>query len=234
MFKNVVFIFTLLMTSFNAFSNQILLDNVIVNFDENKRAKEDIFVRNISDKNTYVKVVVTEILNAGKENQEKIEHKNPKESGIFVSPNKLILKPKGDPNDHQAIRIANINGELKEDRIYRIQVLPVINDFEKKDQGLGVKILMGYEILTLIQPNNPVMDYEYEIKGNTLTFKNKGNSNILLHNGEQCDSNNENCKEIKTKRVYAGTDFTFDLPYSDNEVKIYLKFGEKNKLETFK
>lgn len=233
MIKNVVFIFALLI-SFSGFANQILLDNVIVNFDNNNRTKEDIFVRNISNENTYVKIVVTEIINAGKENQEKIEHKNPKESGIFVSPNKLILKPKGDPNDHQAIRIANINKELNQDRIYRIQVLPVINDFEKKEQGMGVKILMGYEILTLIQPNNPIMEYDYEIKGNKLTFTNNGNSNILLHNGKQCDLNNENCKEIKTKRVYAGTSFTFDLPYSDNEVKFYLKFGEKNKLETFK
>lgn len=233
MIKNVVFIFTLLI-SFSGFANQILLDNVIVNFDNNNRTKEDIFVRNISDENTYVKIVVTEIINAGKENQEKIEHRNPKESGIFVSPNKLILKPKGDPNDHQAIRIANINKELNQDRIYRIQVLPVISDFEKKEKGMGVKILMGYEILTLIQPNNPIMEYDYEIKGNKLTFTNNGNSNILLHNGEQCDLNKENCKEVKTKRVYAGTSFTFDLPYNDNEVKFYLKFGEKNKLETFK
>lgn len=233
MFKNMAFIFVLLL-SFNAFSNQILLDNVIVNFDNNKRSKEDIFLRNINDQNTYVKIIVTEIINPGKENQEKIEHRNPKKSGIFVSPNKLILKPKGDQNDHQAIRIANINDELKEDRIYRIQVLPVISDFSKKEKGMGVKILMGYEILTLIQPNNPVMEYNYEIKNNKLTFNNTGNSNILLHNGEQCDSNNENCKELKAKRVYADTSFTFDLPYNNNEVKFYLKFGEKNKLETFK
>ena len=233
MIKNLSFIFALLM-SFNAFSNQILLDNVIVNFDNNNKTKEDIFVRNISEKDTYVKIIVTEIINAGKENQEKIEHKNPKKSGIFVTPNKLILTPKGEINDHQAIRIANINKELKEDRIYRIQVLPVINDFEKKEKGMGVKMLMGYEILTLIQPNNPIMKYDYEIKNKQLIFNNTGNSNILLHNGEQCDSNNENCKKIKDKRVYAGTSFTFNLPYNNNEVKFYLKFGEKNKLETFK
>ena len=113
MIKNLSFIFALLM-SFNAFSNQILLDNVIVNFDNNNKTKEDIFVRNISEKDTYVKIIVTEIINAGKENQEKIEHKNPKKSGIFVTPNKLILTPKGEINDHQAIRIANINKELKE------------------------------------------------------------------------------------------------------------------------
>ena len=39
---------------------------------------------------------------------------------------------------------------------------------------------------------------------------------------------------ILDKRVYAGTSFTFNLPYNNNEVKFYLKFGEKNKLETFK
>ena len=86
MIKNVVFIFTLLI-SFSSFANQILLDNVIVNFDNNNRTKEDIFVRNISDENTYVKIVVTEIINAGKENQEKIEEGSKESSNSETSDN---------------------------------------------------------------------------------------------------------------------------------------------------
>jgi hypothetical protein len=233
MFKKLIIFFALL-TSFQTYADKILVDNVIVNFDNNKRMKEDIFIRNISDKNTYVKVIVTEIINAGQVDQEKIEHRNPKKSGIFVSPNKLILKPNGTVDDHQAIRIANINGNLTTDRIYRIQVIPVINDFEKKEDTLGVKILMGYEILTLIQPNKPIMKYDYKIKGNNFIFNNLGNSNILLHKGKQCDSNNENCKDIKTKRIYANSSYNFNLPYENNVVEFYLKFGEKNKLENFK
>ena len=232
MFKYAVLIFSLII-SFNTDASKILVDNVIVNFDENKRTKEDVFIRNISDQKSFVKIVVTEILNAGSPEQSKIEHKNPKKSGIIVNPNRLVLDPQGTPNDHQAIRIVNMNKKLEEDRVYRIQVIPVISDFDKEDEGLGVKILMGYEVLTLVQPNSPVMEYDYKLVNNQLTFNNKGNSNILLHKGEQCDSNKENCKDVKTKRIYGNSSYTFDLPYKDNPVTFYMKFGERNQLKTF-
>lgn len=232
MFKYLVLIFSLLL-SYNTYASKILVDNVIVNFDNNIRTKEDVFIRNVSDKKSFVKIIVTEIINPGQEEPEKIEHKNPKEAGIIVNPNRLVLDPQGTTNDHQAIRIVNLNKNLENDRIYRIQVIPVINDFETEGEGLGVKILMGYEILTLVQPNNPVLDYKYEINENKFIFNNNGNTNILLHKGEQCDSNNENCKEIKTKRIYGNSAYTFDLPYKNRPITFYMKFGEKNQLKTF-
>ena len=102
MFKKVLLGFCIA-TSFTAGASKILVDNVIVNFDANNRSKEDVFVRNLSDEDSYVKVIVTEIINAGLDNQQRIEHKNPKESGIFVSPNKLELKPRGSKGGNKAI-----------------------------------------------------------------------------------------------------------------------------------
>ena len=222
-------------TSFTASASKILVDNVIVNFDSNNRGKEDVFVRNLSKEDSYVKVIVTEIINAGLDNQSRIEHKNPKESGIFVSPNKLVLKPKGSKGENKAIRIANINKGLDKDRIYRIQVVPVISDFKKEDEGLGVKILMGYEILTMIQPNNPVLDYSYNISDNKLNITNTGNSNFLLHRGTQCkDVKQEVCEKLPTKRIYSGMKYSIDLPLGNVNVNYYLQFGEDNKLEEFK
>jgi hypothetical protein len=222
-------------TSFSASASKILVDNVIVNFDANNRGKEDVFVRNLSEENSYVKVIVTEVINAGLDNQTKIEHKNPKEAGIFVSPNKLVLNPKGTKGENKAIRIANLNKSLEKDRIYRIQVVPVIGDFQKEDEGLGVKILMGYEILTLIQPNKPVLDYSYTIEGKKLIISNTGNSNFLLHRGVQCeDKERTKCSKLPTKRIYADMKYTLDLPYNTKEIEYYIQFGEKNELKTFK
>ena len=134
MFKKIL-LSLCIVSSFTASASKILVDNVIVNFDANDRTKEDVFVRNLSKEDSYVKVIVTEIINAGLENQSRIEHKNPKESGIFVSPNKLVLKPQGSKGGNKAIRIANINKDLDKDRIYRIQVVPVISDFKKEDSA---------------------------------------------------------------------------------------------------
>ncbi len=234
MFKKIL-LGACIVASFGANASKILVDNVIVNFDKNNRGKEDVFVRNLSEENSYVKVIITEVLNAGMDNQKRIEHKNPKEAGIFVSPNKLVLNPKGTKGENKAIRIANLNKSLEKDRVYRIQVVPVISDFKTADEGLGVKILMGYEILTLIQPNNPVLDYSYSVKGKKLNIKNTGNSNFLLHRGVQCeDQEKKKCSKLPTKRIYAGMSYTLDLPYSNKEAEYYIQFGEKNDLKTFK
>jgi len=234
MFKKIL-LGVCIMASFSASASKILVDNVIVNFDENNRGKEDVFVRNLSEEDSYVKIIVTEIINAGLDNQERIEHKNPKESGIFVSPNKLVLNPQGSKGESKAIRIANINKNLDKDRIYRVQVVPVISDFKKEDEGLGVKILMGYEILTIIQPNNPILDYQYTINDSKFNIKNTGNSNFLLHRGTQCkDDKKEVCEKLPTKRIYAGMEYSFDLPNGNRDVDYYIQFGENNKLGEFK
>lgn len=236
MFKRILAVSLLTIISFNATASKILVDNVIVNFDENSKSKEDVFVRNLSNEDSYVKVIVTEIINAGMEDQKKIEHKNPKESGIFVSPNKLVLKAKGTRGDSKAIRIANINKSLDKDRIYRIQVVPVISDFKKEEQGLGVKILMGYEILTMIQPDNPILDYTYDISDKKFNITNTGNSNFILQRGTQCDVNEKEsvCEKLPTKRIYSGMSYSIDLPKGNKDINYYLQFGEKNIIKDFK
>lgn len=233
MFKKIL-LYACIASSFSVSASKIVVDNVIVNFDSNKRSKEDVFVRNVQKDNSYVKVVVTEIIDAGLDTQKRIEHKNPKKAGIFVSPNKLVLQPQGSRGDSKAIRIANINKNLEKDRIYRIQVVPVIGDFNTDNEGLGVKILMGYEILTLIQPNNPIEKYSHKIENGKFYIENQGNSNILLHRGIQCeDKEKEKCQKLPTKRIYSGMNYSVDLPYGNNPVEFYVQFGEKNELKVF-
>lgn len=225
---------TMLM-AFGVNANQISVENVIVYFENNQNGKEDIFVRNLQDENGYVQINVTEIINPESKEPKRIEHKNIKESGLLVSPNKLVLEPQGKKGDNKAIRIANLNKNLDKERIYRIQVVPVIADFKLKEQTLGVKVLMGYEILTMVQPNNPVKSYDAKVEGNKFKISNTGNANILLHRGIQCkDDSKKECLELETKRVYAGGSFETNLPYGNQPITYHIQFGTNNEEKVFK
>lgn len=221
--------------AFGANANQISVENVIVYFENNQNSKEDIFVKNLQEENGYVQISVTEIIDPASKTPQRIEHKNIKDSGLLVSPNKLVLEPKGQKGDNKAIRIANLNKNLEKERIYRIQVVPVIADFKQKEKTLGVKVLMGYEILTMVQPNNPIKSYDAKIEGNKFKITNTGNANILLHRGIQCDDEAKQvCSELETKRVYAGSTFETTLPYGNKPISYHIQFGTNNEEKVFK
>ncbi|MBL0317688.1 MAG: hypothetical protein IPP74_00020 [Alphaproteobacteria bacterium] len=64
-------------------------------------------------------------------------------------------------------------------------------------------MLVGYEALVILRPQNPHPDLIAKRVGNTIEFTNKGNTNVLLQSGQQCESAGH-CKELTISRIYAG------------------------------
>lgn len=196
---------TLLLSSIipveRAISGEISLSKNIVYFDKNESKRDVVYVNALSkNQNVYFKTVVREVLEPQKELKSTYaELSNPEELGLFVTPNKAIITP-SEGREH--ISIVNINQNLEEERIYRIDVSPVIPPLSPENDHQGrLKILIGYDILVFVQPDNPKMDYEYSFEGNKFYFHNTGNTHITLTNGKQCDSRGD-CKRIDEGIVY--------------------------------
>jgi len=185
----------------HALSSEISLSKNIVYFDKNESKRDVVYVNALSkNQNVYFKTVVREVLEPQKELKSAYsESSNPEDLGLFVTPNKAIITP-SEGREH--ISIVNINQDLKEERVYRIDVSPVIPPLSPENDNQGrLKILMGYDILVFVQPDNPKMDYEYSFEGNKFYFHNTGNTHITLTNGKQCDSRG-GCKSIDEGIVY--------------------------------
>jgi hypothetical protein len=251
-------IFTLMLLSFSSqiFASVISVDTPIINFDKNENGSRNITVKNHSNFTGYVKVDLYEILNAGTKDEEifiykqidrespegkyeiekyknrNIQIKSPENSDLYFSPSKIILEKSGSHLDSQTIRVVNVNKELKDERIYRLRVYPVIDGFGKKNKKMGIKILMGYESLVLIQSNNPKLNYSYKIIDKKMIIKNEGNDNIKFESGEHCNDSKK-CELLAPFRLYNNTSEEISLPFSNGVVKFLLIFGNKKETITF-
>lgn len=242
----------------NAIENQITINKSIIHFNNNENISQSFAVRNGFNNKAYVDTDLYEIINAGKENESKIlykaideesekgkkmisrfkdlnvEIKHPIESDLHQNPPRMILDKKGSYLDTKTISVVNINKELEKEKVYRLRVYPVVKGFEKENKVNGIKFLMQYEVLIMVQPNNPILDYSYEFTNDkTLHVENNGNSNFILEEISQCDENKENCYEIAPKRIYADVKHDFQFKY-DTEVNATLNFGGELKEVVFK
>jgi hypothetical protein len=252
---NKILILILLTISSPLLASVISVDAPIINFDKNKNSSRNVTVQNHSDFTGYVKVDLYEVVNAGTSKEEififkqidrgtkegeveiqKYKNKNvkirsPEESGLYFSPSKIILEKSGSPMDSQTIRVMNLNEELKKERIYRLRVYPVIDGFGNKKTNMGIKVLMGYESLILVQSVNPVLEYSYEFIDGKLIIKNEGNGNIKFESGEHCDKL-KNCSVLPPFRLYDNGLEEIVLPYDNGSIKFLLIFGTKKEIIT--
>lgn len=244
--------------SVNAIEDQITINKSIIHFNNNENISQSFAVKNGFNNKAYVDTDLYEIINAGKENESKILYKaidsesdkgkallsrfkelnvevrHPIEANLHQNPPRMILDTKGSYLDTKTISVVNINEELQKEKVYRLRVYPVVKGFEKENKVNGIKFLMQYEVLILVQPNNPILDYTYNFTNDTtLHVKNNGNSNFILEEISQCDENKENCYSIAPKRIYADIEHDFQLKYS-TEVNATLNFGGKLEKVIFK
>ncbi|MEX2489800.1 MAG: fimbria/pilus periplasmic chaperone [Pseudomonadales bacterium] len=196
-----------LLATFNVGAD-MYVDRSIVIFEPDSEARQDVKVSNTGDDVLYVQVEVFKVENPGEENEERIKVDNPEDLKLIATPNKLIVPEGG----QKLIRIVNLVSQNDEERVYRINVTPVVAPLEEETSQL--RVVVAYQILTIVQPDNPTTELEVERDGQQITFQNNGNSNILLSDGRQCQSESqENCRELSSRRLYAGNSWTLDLPY---------------------
>lgn len=196
----------------------LLLDKVVVIFDDQKQTKQDVLVINDDpDQRLFVSVEPYQVKQPGTENESLkslIDQENP---SFIATPNKLIVEP----GSQSIVRLLNLEPNSQEERVYRINYLPIEKppevDSSLLTDGVSpvVEIVVAYQVLAIVLPPNPTPKPAVSRKGNRVQFSNDGNANYLLSDGRQCDpSDNSKCLDLPGHRVYAGSNWSLDLPFN--------------------
>ena len=202
-----------------------------MHFEPGKPLRKDIEVENPSDENLYVEIEPKIVSNPGTANESRKSIADPREGGLLVTPNKLVIPPGG----RKLVRVVSLKPAGTEERVYRVTFKPVVGELES--QQIGVKILIGYEVLVLMQPAKPDSTLVTERNGSTMSFINQGNTNVLLREGKQCPDNassdSTECESLRGKRLYPGNQYSVELPYKNRPVEYQMSVGTKNLVETY-
>jgi P pilus assembly chaperone PapD len=200
----------ILIASFGARAD-MFVDRSIVIFESGGQPREDVKVTNNGEDVMYVEVEVLAVRNPGAENEERVKISDPNELKLLATPSKLILPAGG----QKLIRIVNLQARNDTERVYRINVTPIVPPLEEETSQL--RIVVAYQILTIVQPDDPSTELVTKRSGTAISFENTGNSNILLSEGKQCHPDNQDqCQELGSQRLYAGNtwvqELTWDAP----------------------
>jgi len=213
-------------------SANMVLSEAIVHFEPGKPLRKDIEVTNPGDENLYVEIEPKLVLNPGTKDETRQAFSDPREGGLLVTPNKLVIPPGG----RKLVRVVSLKPAGAEERVYRVTFKPVVGELE--NEQIGVKILIGYEVLILMQPAKPDSTLATERNGSTISFTNQGNTNVLLREGKQCPNNassdSEECESLRGKRLYPGNQYSVELPYKSRPVEYQMSIGTKNLVKTYK
>lgn len=223
-----ILLFTFLVSIFSqlAWAN-MSVDRAIVVFEPNQSPRADVEISNEGNEVLYIQVEVFQIKNPGTGQEERIKITNPDDIGLLVTPNKLIVPPNG----HKLVRLVSLKPADDQERVYRIKFTPMVGEFQANSNG--VKVVIAYGVLVIVQPQDPDPSLQVTRTGNKLLVKNNGNTNALFQDGTQCPENNDNgCEQIKSKRIYAGSEWEIDLPL-DQGVDFYVTVGSETTKKSY-
>lgn len=199
---------------------EMVLSQVIVDLLPGKPPREDIEVWNDGPERMYVLAEPFEILAAGTPQEQRVPAGMPEQSGILVSPQRLVLEP----GERRTVRVAAIGERPAADRVYRVAIRPVAGAVSAEETAL--KVFVGYDTLVLVRPERATGDVEAQRSGRTLVLVNSGNTAQELFGGQQCDAAGGNCQALPSKRLYPGASWEQALPY-DTQVTYKASIGPK-------
>ena len=220
-------LFALMIIASNPVHADMSLDRLIVDFNNNSRHYEDIQVFNQGDKELYVNVSVAEVLSPGSDKEKRVSVNGVVKRPLVVSPSRLVIPA----NSRKSVRILTMEEASGNDRIFRVDFSPALGKLKAK--ASGIKLLVAYQALVMVRPENPVVDIKTSRQGEFLVFRNQGNTNVLLQNGRQCNPQSpKDCQELKTRRLYAGNEWRLQTPFN-GPVTYDLDFGDRVETRTF-
>lgn len=83
---------------------------------------------------------------------------------------------------------------------------------ELEAQQTAIKLLVAYQALVFVRPQNPEYKLAATVNNGKMTFTNSGNMNVVLRNGKYCISE-ESCTDLNDgTRIYAGGHWEMSLP----------------------
>lgn len=227
--RNLIAAGALLLASFlqplSAAQAELVLSQLVIELNADRKLRDDIEVWNDSPERAYVAAEPSEIVNPGQRSEARMQEADPEKRGLLVSPARLILEP----GQRKLIRIAALSPDPARERVYRVTVRPVAGPLSSEQSGL--KILVGYDVLVLVRPPNPRPQLTAKRSGNTLTFRNEGNSSLELVDGRQCEAGGK-CVELPGKRLYAGAEWSAQLR-SSSPVEYRIVVAGRSERRTF-
>lgn len=226
-FRSIQTLFLLALIAWAPAHANMVLSNVILHFEAGEPTRQDIEIENIGDEPLYVDVRPHVVEDPGTDRERRVFVADPREAGLLVTPNKLVVAPKG----RKRVRFVDLKPGHPEERVYRVAVTPVVGELEA--QASGLKILVGYEVLVLAQPAAPDAALVGQRDGRTMVFRNDGNTNVMLREGRQCASEDtpvDDCRVLGAKRLYPGNEWSVQLPY-DRPLEYYLGIGTRSTVE---
>ena len=228
---SLLFTFCFLFLSFASNSKANIVPNaIIVDFKSGEARQKNIEIHNTSDEITYMDLDFKEVLNPGTKKEKRVSL-NKKNSKLIITPNRTSLKPK----KKKVLRFISTEKNLGKDSIYRVALLPKVRGVKGEKGAIGIKILVGYEILVIVRPKITNFDLKVNRSSNkkTLTFKNNGNTNVLLNKVSQCNKKGEDCRNLAYKRLYAGNELKISLPHGETPVTCEIYYADKTEKKVF-
>jgi Mat/Ecp fimbriae periplasmic chaperone len=188
-------------------SAEMVLSQVIVDLHSDKPPRDDIEVWNDTSETMYVSAEPFLIVAPGTPNEQRVPATRPDESGLLVSPQRLVLAA----GERRTVRIAAVGQRPTTDRVYRVAIKPVAGSVSSNTDAL--KVFVGYDALVIVRPDDAMPRIEAERTRSSLELRNDGNSAVELFEGRQCDNEGGNCQSLPAKRLYAGAVWEQALPY---------------------
>jgi P pilus assembly chaperone PapD len=191
----------------SAANAELVLSQVIVDFPPGQAMREDIEVWNAGEERMYVSAEPFQIVGAGTAEERRIALDLGDESGLFVSPRRMVLEP----GERRIVRVGATKGRPDTDSVYRLSIKPVAGAVSADRDAL--KVFVGYDALVLVRPEHLVDEIAAERRDRTLILRNEGNTAQELFDGRQCDARGENCQALPSKRLYPDAEWVQTLPY---------------------
>ncbi len=186
---------------------EMFVDRSIVIFEPGAQPRQDVEVSNTGDEVIYVQVEVLRVNSPGTPDEVREKVDNPQDLKLLATPSKLIIPP----GSRKLVRIVNLQTSNDEERVYRINVTPIVPPLQEESSQL--RIVVAYQILTIVQPDDPATNLAVTRDGRTIRFSNTGNTNVLLSDGQQCNGADDTCEDLPSRRLYAGNAWEQELPF---------------------
>lgn len=200
---------------------EFIISSAIIEFQPNGPRQQDIEIISRSETDEYIVAEVSEIIHPGLSGEERRPLDDPTKAGLLVTPSKTVLGP----GARKVLRFVLMREPDASEHIYRVAVKPIIKGVDTSGQ-MGLKILIGYEVLVIVRPDEPRTAYEAVRTGDVLKIRNTGNTSVLFQGGRQCGEE-EKCKLPPVVRVYPNETNELKLPY-DKKVSYSVWDGKEN------
>jgi P pilus assembly chaperone PapD len=185
---------------------ELVLSQLVVELGTPGQQRSDIEIWNNSEERAYVSVEPSEIVDPGTPAELRRSEADPEKRGLLVSPTRMILEP----GQRRQMRFAPVGPREDRERVYRVTVKPVAGPLSAAETGL--KLLIGYDVLVLLRPADLRQNLVARRVDGRLTFRNEGNASLELIDGRQCVAGKTNCTPLPGKRLYAGAEWSQELP----------------------